>query len=384
MITGSKELIRDINSNLILETIIEQGSISRASLAKHLGLTKATVSAIVQQLIDRSLVIELGCGSAKKGRKPILLSFNYNAGYALSIDLGVETTSALLTNLKGEEILFSQHETGRFMESCSHLIFLIEEMISKLPSSPYGVIGICLGIHGVVHENEIVFTPYYELNCLHLKSSLESHFQIPIYLENEANLSVWGEKTFCFDEANIIGISIHSGIGLGVVINSKLYSGHNGYAGEFGHTIAEASGRECPCGNRGCLEQYASERALLQDFSRKKMQKSSSLSSLITAYRQNDPDGIAVIDQFITYLSIGITNIINTYNPDIIILNSSLVTELPEIIEKIYLKLSPRLRSLCKIHPSKLKDSSILLGGICICIKNFLGIKFLKFHNNSE
>ena len=79
MITGSKELIRDINTRLVLETIINNGSISRAAIAKHLGLTKATISAIVQELIVKRLVIEIGSDDTSHGRKPILLSLNKKA-----------------------------------------------------------------------------------------------------------------------------------------------------------------------------------------------------------------------------------------------------------------------------------------------------------------
>ena len=81
MQTGSKELIRDINFHLILEAIINEGPISRAGLAKHLGLTKATVSSIVQELLDSGLVREVGSAPAEKGRKPILLSLHQEAGY---------------------------------------------------------------------------------------------------------------------------------------------------------------------------------------------------------------------------------------------------------------------------------------------------------------
>src|SRR5690554_4924148 len=113
MVTGSKELIRDINTHLILETIINQASISRASTAKLLGLTKATVSAIVQDLINRKLVIEIGSDDTSLGRKPILLSLNKKAGYVLSIDLGVDTISALISDLAGEDCCLKQIRTPK-------------------------------------------------------------------------------------------------------------------------------------------------------------------------------------------------------------------------------------------------------------------------------
>lgn len=102
MRTGSKELIRDINSHLILEIILREGKISRAALSKQSGLTKATVSAIVLELIEKNLVIEVGSDDTSMGRKPILLTFNASCGHVLSIDLNVDTIAAMTSNLLGK------------------------------------------------------------------------------------------------------------------------------------------------------------------------------------------------------------------------------------------------------------------------------------------
>lgn len=87
MITGSKELIRNLNTRLVIRTVLKEGPISRAALASRLGLTKATISSIVQSLLDAGLLIEIGNEQTKKGRKPILLKLNADCGHILSIDL---------------------------------------------------------------------------------------------------------------------------------------------------------------------------------------------------------------------------------------------------------------------------------------------------------
>ena len=101
MQTGSKELIRDINFHLILEAIINEGPISRAGLAKHLGLTKATVSSIVQELLDSGLVREVGSAPTEKGRKPILLSLHQEAGYALAVNIETTGITVMSADLLG-------------------------------------------------------------------------------------------------------------------------------------------------------------------------------------------------------------------------------------------------------------------------------------------
>jgi predicted NBD/HSP70 family sugar kinase len=381
MVTGSKELIRDINTNLVLETIINNTAISRAAIAKHLGLTKATISAIVQELINRKLVIEIGSDDTNLGRKPILLSLNRKAGYVVCVDIAVDTISALIADLIGEDCSLKQIKTPKSTANIVNvLIDLIESM--KLPKdTPYNLVGITLGIHGVIANNQVSFTPYYDLSGIDIVSRLEEHFGTPVYLENEANLSVIGEKTFQYDYANIANISVHSGIGLGIIINHQLYTGYNGRAGEFGHTIIAIDGKQCPCGNKGCFEQYASERSLLQEFARLKNLEEVNFETFRIAYEAEDPDAYKIMDDFVKYMSIGVNNILNAYNPDIVIINSSFTIFFPHITKKIEAALTSKMNSFISIVPSVLQDTSILLGGICVAIKGFLGISNLKLRH---
>jgi predicted NBD/HSP70 family sugar kinase len=381
MVTGSKELIRDINTNLVLETIINNTAISRAAIAKHLGLTKATISAIVQELINRKLVIEIGSDDTSLGRKPILLSLHKKAGYVICIDMGVETISALVSDLLGEDCSLKQIKTPKnTLNIINVLIDLIESM--KLPeNTPYNLVGITLGIHGVIVNNQVSFAPYYNLSGIDIAEGLEQHFNTPVYLENEANLSVIGEKTFQYDYANIANISVHSGIGVGIIVNHQLYTGYNGRAGEFGHTIIEIDGRQCPCGNKGCFEQYASERSLLREFAALKGTDEMSFDQFRIAYEANDPDAEKIMNDFIRYMSIGINNILNAYNPDIVVINSSFTIFFPHITERIEAALTSRMNSYIRIVPSVLQDTSILLGGICVAIKGFLGVEMLKLNH---
>lgn len=382
MITGSKELIRDINSKLVLETIINHNPISRASISKHLGLTKATISAIVQDLMNKDLVIEIGSDDTNLGRKPILLSFHKKAGHALCIDLGVDTISALVTDLSAEDCILKQIKTPKNPKNVvAALIELIESIQAKLPESTYGLIAITIGIHGVTSNHKVLFAPYYDLSQIDLVSDLEQQFGIPVYLENEANLSVLGEKTFMYDYPNIANISVHSGIGVGLIINNELYTGFNGNAGEFGHSIVEMDGRPCPCGNHGCLEQYVSERVLLQQFSQMKHFEETKFDVFSEAYQKKDPDAVEVVLQFTKYMAVCINNIMTSYNPNLVIINSSFTIYFPRLIEAIEARLQNRMSKYVQIVPSALQDSSILLGGISVCIKKFLDISNINIKN---
>lgn len=374
MVLGSQGLIRDMNTQLVLNTIMSQGAISRATIASELGLTKATVSAIVQTLIDRFLVIEIGSCEVKKGRRPILLEFNKDCGYVISLDLSAEHITVLTANLMGENCFLKRYPNNANKENIlAKVEKIIADTIAKVPSSHYGVVGISLAIHGVVYNNEVVFFPYTPYEGIPFASQLEKTFKLPVILENEANLSALGEWAYSFPKENLLNISIHSGIGLGIVMNNQLISGQNGYAGEFGHTIIEVDGRTCPCGNFGCLEQYASERILLEELSKIKGHKIDAEAFAIL-YGKKDHDAVHTMDLFIKYISIGINNLLHTFNPDTIVINSSFTMYFPEVCEIITEQLHNTMRKYCHLVPSKLQDTSILLGGVYLCSRSFLGL----------
>lgn len=375
MPAASQELIRNINNNLILESILNYGPISRADLSKKLNLTKATISAIVQDLIDHSLVIEIGSKDTHVGRKPILLCFNQKCAYAISIDLNAEYIAIYLSDLKGQKIYYSRYKNN--LDSTTlldKLKAIIKHALTLVPNSKFGVVGITIGIHGITFNNEVIFTPYYSLTELDIASTLNKTFNIPVYLENEANLSVIGEKTFFNDYSNIVNISIHTGVGLGLIIDNKLYTGYNGFAGEFGHSIVVPNGKPCPCGNKGCLEQYVSETSLLRNYSQLKGFEVKDIDILISDYLYGDIEANQVIKSFIDYMSIAINNILNTFNPHIIIINSAITTYLPNIIDKIKNSMNSRMSKYINIVPTTLQNNSILLGGVYIVSKNFLKI----------
>jgi predicted NBD/HSP70 family sugar kinase len=381
MITGSKELIRDINSNLVLTQIVNFSPISRSTIAKKLGLTKATVSAIVADLLAKKLVVEIGSDDTSLGRKPILISFNRKAGYAISVDIGEQIISALITDLQGDDRQLKQIATPKNSAAlCPALIDLISSMTTSIKERPYGIVGITLGIHGVTSDNIIHFTPYYDFTACNLVKELEENFHTNVILENEANLSVIGEKTFEYDYPNIANISVHTGVGLGIIMNNNLYSGSKGYAGEIGHTIVDIDGKPCPCGNRGCLEQYLSERALLQELALRKGLDSIDFPSFTKLYYQKDSDAIAIMDTFVRYMTICVNNVLNMFNPDLVIINSRFTILDPNLISLIIDNLASRINNYQKIAPSILQDSSVLLGGISVTVRSFLGVDISMIH----
>ena len=372
MLTGNQELIRDINTQSVIRTILANGAISRASIASRLGLTKATVSAIVQILLERGLILETGSDDTRKGRKPILLQMNKNCGHVVAIDIAAETITLMTANLMGENCRLTQFAHPQDENALLPLLMeKIDAAVSLLAPSRYGLLGIAIGIHGVVHHNKIMFLPYSSFAHLDLAGELEKKYAVPVILENEANLSVLGEWAFCHNTNEMLYISIHSGIGVGIIMKNQLVKGKNGYAGEWGHTIIEVDGRPCPCGNRGCLEQYASERAFFTELSRQKGMPVDA-ETFGRLYREKDPHAIEAMNRFIKYMAIGINNLLNTFNPDIIVLNSVLTMYHATLCEDIAAQLHNNMKRYCHLVPSTLQETSLLFGGVYMIRDRFL------------
>ncbi|MGO1041949.1 ROK family transcriptional regulator [Clostridioides difficile] len=380
-----KYTIREMNERLVLEQIIKNGPISRASIASTIGLNKATISAITKKLIDESLVHEIGIGNSTHsgGRKPILLVFNKCAGISLSMDIGYDYIFSSLSYLDGT-IVNSKNLTD-IQVNKDNVIQLIDEIINSYNISkidtPYDVIGFTLAIHGITCENKILFTPYYNLNEIDLYSILSEKYDFPIHIENEANLTALAESTFSTVHNSLLSLSIHSGFGSGIIINNKLYNGRNGMSGEIGHTIIMPNGKPCPCGNLGCLEQYCSEKKVFEQLSSLENISKIDSNTVKQLYYANNQNAKKVIQEFCSYLSIAINNAIATYAPEIIYLNSQIIRDIPEILQITKDMLVSSFNKGINIEISSLGSEASLYGGSAVNIKSFLNIQNLTLMN---
>ena len=149
-------------------------------------------------------------------------------------------------------------------------------------------------------------------------------------------------------------------------------------AGEFGHTILFPDGRPCPCGNHGCLEQYISEASVLNDFAAAEGLENVSVERFIQYYQEGNPNARKVMQDFTHYIGISLNTVLHTFNPDVIVINSSFTNYIPGLIDEITSGIQNRLRWYLHVLPAHLQDVSVLMGGISLCSRNFLGISTFK------
>jgi glucokinase-like ROK family protein len=385
--TGDLNLVKKINKSLVLETIKAHSPISRAAIAERTGLTKATVSTLVGELIGSSMVHEIGAGQSSGGRKPVMLLFNQTAGYAVGVDLGVDYIVAVLTDLNGE--IVAEHSLRHVNESVEAVIdavkAAIKEVVSRAPASAYGIIGIGIGVPGISDENgNVLFAPNLGWHQVPLQAMIEQAFSVPVVIDNEANAGAVGEMKFGVgqDAQHLIYVSISSGIGTGVIIRGELYRGVSGFSGEMGHSSIELNGPACRCGNVGCWELYASEQALLTEAQKlpdpaggDQPTQDVDIDSLLKLAAEGDSRVIALFERMGTYLGIGLVNIINCFNPELIVIGGR-VTAAGSLLEKPLLQMLterslPFPRAKLNVRFSTLGAKSAVLGASSFAISAF-------------
>lgn len=382
-----KNSIREQNSILVLSEIINRPEVSRAMISELTGLNKATVSEIVRRLIDDDYVIEIGPGKSTSsgGRRPILLTVNKKAGISISFDVRYDRISYLITYLDGEKIDYTIKEKEMTKDNIvDSIVSVVDNFKSTMGDSPFGIIGITVSIHGITHENKIEFTPYFDLEKIDLVETLEEKCDLPVHIENEANLSALAEAAFDYEHEHIISFSAHTGIGAGVILHGQLHRGSSGRSGEVGHTVLYPNGISCPCGNQGCLEQYCSTKAVVRKFQLLKGNDELTFEDLIEAYHQKDSSTLNLILQFAKDFGIGLMNVIGNYDPEIVYINSELLEEIPELISLLTHYLSMTIYRNVKLKQSLLGKKASVYGATVMNLQKFLNVSNVEFSLNME
>lgn len=384
--TWNQHVVKKGNKSLVLDTIKKNSPISRATIATQTGLNKGTVSSLVSDLIDDHLIYESGPGESSGGRRPVMLLFNEDAGYSIGIDIGVNYLLGVLTDLSGnihqEKIITFNNLSYEEIEK--KLFEMIDNLNHSAPESPYGIIGIGVGVPGTVDKSgNILLAPNLDWKNINLKAVLEGKYNLPTVIENEANAGAYGEKKFGAGKqsTNIVYVSAGIGIGVGLILNGTLFKGNNGFSGELGHMTIEVNGTNCRCGNEGCWELYASEQALINQAEKLGIYLPSNgefaLNNLLMLAENGHEDAIALFDQIGDYLGVGINNIINIFNPEQVIIGNRMASSQKWIEQSLNERLNQALwfqKSDLKVNFSELSTLSTALGVTAFSIENFLSM----------
>src|SRR5208283_1090815 len=341
----------------ILQLIHSGANNSRLELARLADLSPSSITAIVQRLIKKGLVVESEPAASQLGRRPIPLQIRRDAAYLLGVDLGSFFLRIVVTDINGEIVYRSQARTdmkvGR--QRVLEKTFLSIHQAIRESNIPLKLIkGIGIGHSGVIDSEAGVVLSYprpgqmEEWRNVPLRDIFEKEFGLPCLLEDSVRTSTVAEKCYGAgkDLSDFLYIDVGMGIGAGIFLGGEIYRGAGGRAGEFGHITVNESGPLCSCGNTGCLETLASSAAIIQNV-RAALEKGidSKIRELIggdldkvsielIAQAASEDDSLAyrVLQRSASYIGIGLANLVNLLNPKVVIFGGALFREIPQLI----------------------------------------------------
>ncbi len=294
--TADQLFVRKHNTAVILDCLRLNAPLSRADISNKTGLNRSTVSSIVNELILNRRVRETKLQESKLGRPGMSLELSPDGACAIGVEIGVNFISILLADFVAQPMwrhriaIDSQLEQKVFIDRTKNLV---QEALSRANARGSHPVGIGVGVPGLVNieRGELMFAPNLKWSNVPLRDLLTNCFDLPVYVENDANAAALGEYYFGVARGvqTLIYVSADVGLGGGIVLGGKLFRGSGGYAGEVGHISVNPDGELCGCGRRGCWETVIGPRAVVRQV-RKTL--SSGTASLIRDLAKDDLQSI--------------------------------------------------------------------------------------------
>jgi predicted NBD/HSP70 family sugar kinase len=391
--------IREINLSLVLNTIRQAGSISRADLVRQTWLSATTVSALADVLLDSGFIFKSGMGESSGGRPPMLLEFNYGYRHVLGVDLGATHITALAMDLGGR-VVARRHRVFDVMQDPSGataaILELVDQVLAEGRLEPCAILGMGVACPTPLEGEEldqistVIFPRWAGYD---LMAEIRRRLPFPAYLDNDANAGVVAERWWGSgrDYASLAYIKLATGVGSGLMINDEIYRGHGGTAGEIGHTTIDPNGPVCRCGNHGCMESFVGVPAILAEAHRRLGQdrptwwsgNALTIEQIIAAALEGDPTTRSIVQTAGNYLGIAIANLVNLFNPGLIALGGDLVAAgdllLDAVRAAVALRCIPKAASEVTILVSSLGDGAVAIGaGTLAMQKAFQPSRLLK------
>jgi len=336
MKAANRDFTREVNLFNILNSIREAGLISRVEIARRTGQSRASVTNITALLIEQRLIRESKCQcNPSRGRRRVMLSLNPEAAYTVGIKVSAFRLSFAIVDFIGDvkSSLSIPFRVGERRETV--LVDLIEDgvrhCVDDAKLSMQDISGCGLAIPGFVDSaSGTCFWNPLKKGESHIQDLLSQQLGIDVYLENDANSVTVASQWFGLGKGidNFLVVTIEHGVGMGIVIDGKLYRGVSGIGAEFGHMVLVPDGAPCRCGKRGCLEAYTADSGILQHAKERLASRRDtkpdldtlSIEDVTDLAREGDKELLKVFSQGGEMLGRGIAGLIQIFNPERIII----------------------------------------------------------------
>jgi predicted NBD/HSP70 family sugar kinase len=387
---GVVEIKSYLNKIKIIKNLYLKGANTASEICTEVGISLPTVNSLLGDLMNSGEVIKHGRAESQGGRKPDLYRLAENGFYVLSVDLSRFNVNLALYSCthtlafpKESHKITLNNEKETFDTLCEY----IESYLVKTGIPSEKVIAIGISMPGLIDSVGGVNYTYLKFGKKTLLENLESKFEKKIFLENDARAMTLAEYKFGSDHSykNVLGIFIGWGIGLGIIIDGKIYQGASGFAGEFAHSpIFESREITCTCGKKGCLESVASGTAIVRMAGDAiKLDQDSILARMVRDHQgelepglvveaalAGDQRAITILSEAGLDLGRGISILIQLLNPELIIIggpvaeaNQYLITPIQQALN-IYSMAKSREKSQLALY--QLGEDVGLMGGVAV------------------
>ncbi len=392
---ADSQFMRAHNFLLILDCVRDVGPIARANIARQTGLSRTTVSVIMDALLADGLVREGETQSTTSagGRPATLVHFNARAGYVVGVDMGRSHLTMLATDLASQLVArrSGPWSTDRGPDICLELLVAeLGNFLSEQGVAWSEVVGLCVGLPVPMdtHLNKIISPPRMPgWHGVEVQRILRRRLHVPVYVENDANLGALGECRYGAGRgvSDLAYIKIGTGIGGGLVIGGQVYHGSRGSAGEIGHVTILEGGPLCSCGNRGCLESVAGADAIVMDARTTfalpgGLPQISTVSSafseltdpdiadVVQAALAGDPACRLAIERAGEHIGVALAILVNLISPSVILVDGAVTRAADLLLEPIRRAVSTRSLAITARHTrvadGELGDNAIAMGGV--------------------
>ena len=334
------QTMKQANLSLLFGLIHRHGTISRAELANITGLSPTTVSSLVDEMLERELLLQTGAGTSEtSGRKPIMLEINPRGGYIAGIELADGGFNLEIFDFLGNSLILSATPVSNYGMIGGEIIRTMDKLMDKLEISVEKMTGLCIGVPGIIDTaagrviQSTVITIDPENNFFDM---LQDYFAASsVVMGNESHFCAYFEKSKMGENVkSLIFIDIGIGIGAGIILDNQIFEGAFGNSGEFGHISIDINGPVCKCGKRGCLETLASAPVIVR-LASEAAGRELSFDELAELFRRKDSLVLPVLEDAANKLAYGINNVINMINPEAVIIGGKITALGEEFLELV-------------------------------------------------
>lgn len=393
--------VKGFNKHAAVDLIRFAGKrISRTDIADELGLTRAGVTIIINDLLENGILLETGSRSVPSGRPPVVLEINPKCGYVAAVDMGAAHLGIALGDYSAH-ILEESEQPFRIDDGPKQCLLQVDTALKALLSKhgldyrDLSAVGVSVPGPVVTEMGMVMAPPIMPgWDGFPIRDTLEKLWCVPVTLNNDADLGALGEWVFGAGrgEKNLVFIKVGTGIGAGIIVNQQIFVGTTGSAGEIGHLTIDENGPQCTCGNYGCLEAFASGRAIerqAQQLSQSGKRtlladpnlKSITVRDVADAARRGDLAAQEILDRAGAFIGIAISGLINLLNPSVVIIGGG-VAEVGDLLTEPIRKVV-RERTL-RVSEHAVRITTAMLGRRSTLIGTMVQATSTAIHNSIE